>query len=208
VNSKRKCGGCSQYFRPEQTFPGTVAWCSPDCGLIVAGKRTITLKRSEKAVERKESREAVQRLKDNDKSHQMALTKREAQRLGNLLDKVAGFGCISCETEKPDIQYCGGHFKTAGGNPEIALDIRNISRQCNVYCNQHLSGNINGTKNSKGYKSGLIDRYGPAYVEWLESYHEPKKYTCEDLKELRKVYAAEIRRLKAGEKPSRNWREL
>lgn len=177
-------------------------------GIKKAREQEARKKARQASQERKESREAKQNLKARDYSYQFGLTKRAAQKLGNMLDKVAGFGCISCGTQKPSIVYCGGHYKTAGAHSEIALDIRNIHRQCNRYCNSGLSGNISGNKNTKGYTVGLVERYGREYVEWLDSYHPSPNYTCDDLKELRAVFAEECRRLERGEAPSRNWREL
>lgn len=176
-------------------------FCSVDCMADYGIKKA-------RASIKKESRLSVRKMKGNDFRYQFSLTKRAAQKLANRIDEQAGHGCISCGTKKPTIQYCGGHFKTAGGHSEIALDIRNIMRQCNQYCNKNLSGNIEGTKTTKGYKAGVLDRYGQAYLDWLESYHEPLSLTCDDLIKLRAEYAAETRRVEAGEFPTKNWRSL
>lgn len=161
-----------------------------------------------KKAEEKEDKAALRKLKSEDYSHQFRLTRMMAQRLANRLDEYNGYFCVSCDTEKQTTQYCGGHFKTAGGHSELALDIRNIHRQCNKRCNMHLSGNIEGSKTTKGYKAGIVERYGERYLEWLESYHEPKNYSCDDLKQIRKEYSAECARIQRGESPSKDWREL
>lgn len=72
----------------------------------------------------------------------------------------------------------------------------------------HLSGNISGTKGTKGFKAGLVERYGQDFVDHLESYRPTRKRTCDELIAMRKEYAAEIRRLNRGEQPSRDWRSL
>lgn len=159
-----------------------------------------------KAAERKENRKAVKRLRSNDRKYQFQKTKQEAQTLANLLDK--DLPCICCDEPRGNAQFCGGHYKTAKGHPEIALDIRNIHGQRNSLCNKHKSGNIEGDKHSKGFKQGVIDRYGQEYLDWLESYHPPPNYSCEDLIKLRAEYAAEKRYIKEHGKPSKNWREL
>lgn len=97
--------------------------------------------------------------------------------------------CISCGTNKADIQYAAGHYKTKGAFPELRLmPFVNIFLQCNRYCNSGLSGNINGNKTSRGYKQGLIDRFGEwgvELIEYLEGPHPQRKYTIVDLKEIK-----------------------
>lgn len=176
--------------------------------MAVALKRLPAHKARQAKQEMAETREAKQRLKGNDYSYQLKLTKRVAQKLANRLDAYHGHGCISCDTQKTDIQYSGGHYKTGGGFPELAVDLRNIHRQCNRNCNESLSGNIHGTKTSGGYIKGLVARYGQQYVDWLDGPHSMQQFTCDTLKAIRKEYAAEIRRIEAGQGPSRNWREL
>jgi len=134
----------------------------------------------------------VRELKKNDRKHQFQLTKSVIQKWVNHV-RDAGRPCISCGTEKPTIQYCGSHYKSAGGHSEIALDTRNIHRGCNRYCNKALSGNIHGNKTTKGYIVGLIERYDQAYVDWLDSYHESPNYSCEQLIEIRAFYSKLIR---------------
>jgi hypothetical protein len=174
---------------------GMKFWCGVDHQIawaIEAGKKLKEKEWKEKKLEDKRGRY----------SHQFTLTKKAAQALANALD--AGLPCICCNEPRGKAQFCGGHYKTAGAHPEL----RNIHGQRNALCNQHKSGNITGDKHSKGYKQGLVDRYGQALVDWLDVHHEAKNYTCDDLIAMRKEYAAEIRRLKDGLTMSKNWREL
>jgi hypothetical protein len=100
--------------------------------------------------------------------------------------------CISCGTTSPDIQYAAGHYKTAGGNPELALDPKNIHLQCNHRCNKMMSGNINGDKTTRGYNAGIIAWYGEeeglALIEYLTSHHEVRKYSHDELDNIRTEY--------------------
>jgi len=161
-----------------------------------------------KAKEKAERKESAQRKKDyyaKDYSYQFDKTKKAAQKLANRLD--AHLPCICCERPRlPGKVFCGGHLKTGKAHSEFALDLCNIHGQENVNCNQHLSGNINGDKNSKGYKQGIIDRYGQPLLDYLESHQPRAKFSCQELIELRAVYAAETRRLEKGLPPTRNWR--
>jgi hypothetical protein len=64
----------------------------------------------------------------------------------------------------------------------------NCFKQC-APCNNHLSGNL------INFRINLIKKLGIKRVEWIEGPHEPKKYTIEQLKELKTVYKAKIKQL-------------
>lgn len=211
ANSKRKCGGCGDYFRPshEQTFPGPVSWCSPDCGLIVAKKRTPAVKAKQAKAERAQNREAKDKFKANDLPHQKELTRRVCNQMIRMLD--AGKCCPTCDEPLIDGRYDAGHVRTVAACPKLRFDPRAIFGQCRS-CNG--SGTIRKKTRktqesvSELYKAWVLREQGQEYYDWLYGPHEAKHYSCDDLKELRAVFAAEIRRLESGQGPSRNWREL
>jgi len=58
-------------------------------------------------------------------------------------------------------------------------------------CNTHLSGN------ALNYRKRLIDKIGIESVEWLEGPHEPKKYTVDELVEIKTVYRRKLKELRA-----------
>jgi len=207
MNSKRKCAlkSCGIRFRVETgIIKGVNAWCSSDHMIewsMLAGRKLLQAKRKadHKALKKK--------VLGEDRPRQFELTRLAAQRLANLLD--AGLSCICCGAPRNGAtQFCGGHYKTGGGHPELALDLRNIHGQRNVLCNQHKSGNICGDKHSHGFKEGLLRRYGDELVQWLDGCHPATKPSCDQLAALRKLYSAEIRRLEKGMSPSRDWRSL
>jgi hypothetical protein len=207
MNSKRKCAlkSCGIRFRVETgIIKGVNAWCSSDHMIewsIAAGRKLLQAKRSA------QHKELKRRVVGEDRRHQFALTKAVAQRLANLLD--AGKECICCGAPRSGgAQFCGGHYRTSGAHPELALDLRNIHGQRNATCNQHKSGNIAGDKFSYGYREGLTRRYGPDLVRWLDGAHDQVKLTCQQLASLRQMYSAEVKRLTAGDQPSRDWRSL
>ena len=175
-----------------------------------ADKRATARARNLVEREAKEQRRADKRKKlefiSNDYSKQFDLTKKSAQRLANRLDQH--LPCICCSVPRGSAQFCGGHFKTAGAHPELALDLLNIHGQRNFHCNQQKSGNIEGDKHSHGFKRGLVVRYGQWIVDYLDSYHPPRKYTCDELIALRAEYRAEIRRLEKGLPASKDWRAI
>jgi hypothetical protein len=66
----------------------------------------------------------------------------------------------------------------------------------------YQSGNI------EGYRQGLLERYGSAIVEYLDTAPRVKAWTAPELIQKRSEVAEEIRRLERGEEPSRDWRQI
>ena len=174
--------------------------CSPACGEVLAleavEKRRAQIAKARNKVEREQKRHF--RLKD--KSHQMRLTQAAFNALIRLLDQDRG--CISCDKGPQwSGQWHAGHYKTTGAVPAMRLDPWNAHRQCSR-CNLHLSGALTA------YRDGLLSRYGQGIVDYLEGHHGAQNWTGDDLVELRALYNAEIRRLEAGQPPSRIWRAI
>ena len=132
------------------------------------------------------------KVNQDDYGHQFRLTKSIIQRwVVHVRDK--DLPCISCGTESKTIVYAGGHLRSAGGHPELALNSHNIHKQCNFYCNCNLSGNLHGHKTSTGYIKGLIERHGQEYYDRLFEHREQPKITIDQLKEIRAFYSKLIR---------------
>jgi hypothetical protein len=161
------------------------AVCSPACAIIDAPKNQEKARKALADVGRKELKAAKERIKP--KGQYM----REAQTAFNAWVRArdAGLPCISCGTTA-DIQYAAGHFRSAGGHPELRFDPLNVHLQCNRNCNMAKSGNLGP------YRIELIKRIGQEKVDWLEGPHEPKRYTIDDLKAIKAHYRALTRELK------------
>lgn len=105
--------------------------------------------------------------------------------------------CISCKKTKMD--WCCGHFKTVGAQSGLRYDLNNTFLQCNFYCNQNLSGNIEGNKNTRGFRLGLLERFGEDHgqelIGYCETHTDPRKWEWQELQENRAEYAARIREL-------------
>lgn len=191
ANSKRKCGGCGEYFRPEQEFPGPVAWCSPDCGLIVAKKRVPAIKERKAKEARAEHRAAKERVKTRSQWLKEAQTAFNAY----IRARDEGLPCISCGQYVSDADLLtgsrmdAGHYRSTGSSPELRFEESNCHAQC-VKCNRYLSGV------AADYRIGLIQRIGVERVEWLEGPQEPKHYTIDDLRGVRDLYRAKLKALK------------
>jgi hypothetical protein len=107
---------------------------------------------------------------------------REAQAAFNawIRQRDKDLPCISCGRHHQG-QWHAGHYLSTGARPELRFDERNVHKQCSA-CNTHLSGNL------VLFRAGLIAKLGLESVEWLEGPHEPRKYTIEDLRQIRDDY--------------------
>ena len=176
ANSKRKCGGCGEYFRTDgKTFPGAVSWCSVDCGVAVGVKRGSIARQKAQKEKRKADKERIKTKAEWAKEAQAAFNK-----YIRLRDRDAP--CISCQRYHAG-QYHAGHYRSVGSCPELRFEELNVHKQCSA-CNNHLSGNI------VNYRINLLAKVGEVLLNWLEGNHEPKRYTVEDLKYIKKQYAA------------------
>jgi hypothetical protein len=200
VNSRRKCGGCGEYFRPDRTFPGPVAWCSPDCGLTVARKRVPAVKASQERQERKEHKEAKQRIKTRSE------WLKEAQAAFNayIRERDKDQSCICCGmwpevSNKPGGDWDAGHFLSRGAYPELRFVETNCHKQlksCNAGSSKYAR---KGRTVAANYRERLIDKIGLAEVEWLEGPHEAKKYTIDDLRTIRDEYKLKLKQMRESE---------
>ena len=189
ANSKRRCGACKTYFRPEQTFPGTVSWCSPECGLIVAQKRVPAVKAKAARQERAQTKEARERIKT------AAKWRVEAQAACNqyIRERDKGLPCVSCD--KPDDgshQRHASHYRSVKACSSLRYHPWNIYASC-AQCNSHLSGNL------LEFRIRLVRQYGQERVDWLESHNEVTRYTSQDLQRIKAEYKDKLKALRQSE---------
>lgn len=178
---QRKCRcGCGTSFTPRSSLH--VAY-SMTCALKLAEKQREKKAQQVARLQRKATREAKEKLKT--RSDWM----REAQTAVNAFvrERDKDLPCISCGRFHEG-QWHAGHYLSRGAHPELALEPRNIHRQC-APCNTHLSGN------QVKFRLGLIARHGVELVDWLEGPHEPKRYTIDELKAIRDEYRTRLREL-------------
>lgn len=115
---------------------------------------------------------------------------KEAQAAFNRFIRARDYDkpCISCGvtgTTKEALTggyWDCGHYRSVGACPELRFEELNAHRQCKR-CNSQLSGNV------VEYRIRLIVRIGAAKVAWLEEEHPAKKYSIEDLKQIKKHYS-------------------
>ena len=179
---QKTCKACGGKFRP--SFNSTQVVCSPKCALAHA---PANQQKARKAIDQRERREIKVR---KEKLKTRADHLKEAQVVVNQYIRLrdADLPCVSCGRFH-DGQWHAGHFRSAGGHPELRFEPLNIWRQC-APCNTHKSGDL------VNYRAELVRRIGPEKVEWLEGPHEAKRYTIEDLKAIKAEYRAKIKQLK------------
>lgn len=84
--------------------------------------------------------------------------------------------------------YDCGHYRSVGSAPHLRFDERNAHAQRKI-CNRWGAGR------AVDYRLGLIARIGLEAVESLEADQDPRKYTIDDLKEIKKKYTAKAREI-------------
>jgi hypothetical protein len=177
---------CSTKFVPARLGQKV---CGYQCGLAIAPANQEKVRKALDQIERKEIKVRKEKLKSRG-DHL-----REAQQAFNEFvrwrDQLAGQRCIS--SGKP-LDWSGnavdaGHYRSVGSAPHLRFDERNCHAQ-SKQDNRFLSGN------AVDYRIGLIARIGQAAVDELEADQSVKKYTVEDLKEIKALYRAKTRELK------------
>lgn len=169
----KSCKHCGSKFTPYNTLQFL---CGPKCALAYNSKKEID-KRVK--VMRKES-VSIPELKK--------IARFYFQQWVRLRDKDEP--CISCK--KVDAKWDAGHYEKAEIFTGLIFEPINCNKQCS-YCNQHLSGNL------IEYRKGMIDKYGEAAVESLESRANASreyKFTRQELIDIANEYKLKIKELK------------
>ena len=178
----RMCTVCKTSFTPQRIGAKV---CSATCALTLGpSSRAKALKRA-LIKDKHETKQKLYKLKSKSQ------WTREAQTAFNAWIRLRDVDqpCISCQRHHQG-QYHAGHFLSTGARPELRFEALNVHKQC-APCNNHLSGNV------VLYRLNLIAKIGPEFVGWLESHHEPKKYTIQQLQAIKTDYAAKAKQLKA-----------
>lgn len=177
MNKVCRCGAEFHQYTTLQTK-------CPKCLAEQAAKKRKARERKEAAEKRKEMRAAKEKIKSRG---QWA---KEAQAAFNRYIRLrdADEPCISCGRHHQG-QYHAGHYRSVGSAPELRFEELNNHKQC-APCNSHLSGNL------VNYRINLEKKIGDEKLAWLEGPHDPKRYTIEELKEIKALYVAKCKELK------------
>lgn len=180
------CTHCGKPFT--RTYSSMQSVCSIRCAarkVAAAHRAQAEAKKAERKADRAK-REAMKTLPElkTEAKEQMHLFVR-------LRDQAAG--CISCGQpfQGPAVggAFDAGHYRSVGSAKHLEFDPRNVHGQCK-HCNDYLGGD------PVRYRVGLIARIGLADVEALERDETPRKYTRDQVREIREHYRAEAKMLK------------
>ena len=157
-------------------------------------KKAVAVRAEKKKIDKQ-----VMESKKNNVSYQHNLTQKVFNKMRRLQeikwfeDRGLVPECISCGKK---CDFCCGHFKTVGSQGNLRYDETNTYLQCNKYCNSGLSGNIEGNKNTRGYKVGLAERFGEEeaarIINYCETHTEVKRWTGPELFEMRKLFSRKV----------------
>lgn len=207
ANSKRQCAlkTCKKRSHPDtMIIREPNAWCNHECQTQHAMLNLKNLKQSAVKAAKEKKRENTRKKRDHyakDVKHQKKLTQASCNKLCLLLDK--GKPCISsgAPDDGKSRKRNASHFKSRGSNSFLRYSLLNL-HAATAHDNNFKSGNI------EGYRKGLTERYGPELVEYLDTAPRQKEWACEELVSMRAEFEEECRRLKRGQPPTRNWREV
>lgn len=182
-------------------FPPWVVWCSPECGTAMAlarqAKTAADCERNQKRAERDKHKADKDRIKTRREWMKDAQTAFNAF----IRERDHDLPCICCNEwgeAEPAVggKWDAGHFMGVGAHPQHRFDEWNCHKQlksCNAGSGKYAR---KGYTVAQEYREKLIVRIGLTQVERLETSHEPKKYTIEDLRKIVTHYRREAKFLR------------
>lgn len=171
----RPCPICRNAFVPSKPLQKV---CSPRCAV-----KKVKQDKAEERAQVKTRKERALTISQRRARAQVEVNAYVRQRDAHL-------PCISCGRFHEG-QWHAGHYRSRGAAVHLALDPRNIHRQC-APCNTHLHGN------AIGFRAGLLERYGLEFVEELEADNTPRHYTADEIDAIRDTYRAKTKKPKRG----------
>ena len=187
-NKPNRCKHCKKRM-PEDKARHILHDECKDAWIAEFRKKQEQAKASEKR--KKERVEKAEHRKAKEKAKTPGKRRAEAQSALNswvVHGRDKDQPCISCGRHHQG-EYHGGHYRSRGSAAHLALEPRNVHKQC-APCNTHLHGNL------IEYRKGLIARYGVEFVEALEEDDEPRHYSPQDLDAIKVDYRAKLKELK------------
>lgn len=205
---ERRCAVCREPYIPKRIGLKITKVClNAGCVLDYAqGLKAKEIKKQERANAVAKKEYYRQDLAWQHKQCQPVFNKlRRLQELKWFHDRGLTPACISCGNPLGGDVWCNGHFKSVGSSSSLRYDFRNSYLQHNFRCNSALSGDINGTAKTHGYKQGLINRFGEEVGQSIIDYCESKaaevsRFTWQELEEMRKEWNKQIRELENASK--------
>lgn len=181
----KKCKNCGSLFTP---FNSMQKVCGVKCASDYVHKQNEEKKE-------KEWRAYKKAWKEDNKAHPELVKEAEKEFNAYIRERDRNEPCISCGNKNtgPDSlrahNYDSGHYRSKASAPHMRFNEDNAHKQC-VRCNRDLSGNI------VEYRKRLIEKIGIERLEAVENNNEIRKFTKEELKEIKLKYRRMTKRLK------------
>jgi hypothetical protein len=174
-----KVKSCRKEFTPYRSI-------QPCCSIVCEHDWIMSERARKERSERQEGLRALKRKADHIAEAQVAFNA-----FIRLRDQLASHPCIS--SGKP-LDWSGnnvdaGHYRSRGSAPHLRFNENNVHAQSKQE-NRYKAGN------AVDYRLGLIARIGLAAVEALECDQEPRRWTIEELQEIKAFYRAKTKTLK------------
>ncbi|MCK2097533.1 recombination protein NinG [Thauera aromatica] len=187
---EKKCRSCRTPFRP---WSALQVACSPVCAQALAQRIREKAERRQATVERKQTREALEALK----TVPQLIAEADRAFCAFIRARDAGRPCICCggtakSTSLTGGEWDAGHYRSRGAASHLRYDERNCHAQLKQ-CNRRAF-------DVASYRRNLIARIGQVAVEDLERDNRTRKWSRDELREIRDAYRARLRELLKAQK--------
>lgn len=211
TTSKKKCRFCGDFGRTESMLKVPLGYVHDNdkCLIGLAKDQREKTVKARKKIATKRTREDKTKLNESSIRWQTKKTQERFNLFIRLRDKDKP--CITSgktDAELPDMhggKWDCGHFLTVGAHPHLRFWPANAHKQSkkdnggagNYTAKEHTTQQI--------YREKILERISERTLVVIEGPHDARKYTCDELDEMRRIINAEIRFIEKNGKPSRDW---
>lgn len=188
----KRCKQCGKDFIPMRS---TAIACSYSCATEWVNARNQKLKAQKAKLEAKVERQLTKERKEKLKTRNDYIKECQVAFNAYIRERDKNQPCICCGKPLGESQvgggYDAGHYRSTGSAPHLRFHEDNCHAQ-RKHCNNWKAGN------AVDYRLGLIKRIGLERVEALEADNEPRKWTIDELKQIKQNYKDKLKGLKDG----------
>ena len=175
----------------------TAVACSYICAKLWVDARSEKLAKQREQIAKKIDRQLTKERKEALKTRNDWIKETQVAFNAYIRERDKDQTCICCGKPLGESKlgggYDAGHYRSTGSAPHLRFHEDNCHAQ-RKHCNNWKSGN------AVDYRLGLIKRIGIERVEALEADNEPRKWTIDELKELKQKYKDKLKELKCEKK--------
>lgn len=175
----------------------TAVACSYICAKLWVDARSEKLAKQREQIAKKIDRQLTKERKEALKTRNDWIKETQVAFNAYIRERDKDQACICCGKPLGESKLGGGfdcgHYRSTGSAPHLRFNEDNAHGQTK-FCNRYRAGN------AINYRFGLIKRIGLERVEALEADNEPRKWTIDELKELKQKYKDKLKELKCEKK--------